>query len=223
MQATFLQESGTYDYTPAADVAAGAVVIVGNLALVAKRDIEANTLGALHGCGLFKVVKDASVFAAGDEVYWNPTGDPVGGTAGTGAATLVGPYYLGTVPPAGAALTGDATVQVDLDPERRSTWTTTATVAATGSTQTDAAQLGEGFTLVTAADATKGVKLPAAAAGKRIEIKNGAAAILKIYPATGDAINALSANAAFSIAASTSVVLVAYDATTWYSIPLLPS
>lgn len=99
----------------------------------------------------------------------------------------------------------------------------TATVAATGSDQSGAASIAEGFTLVSAADATKGVKLPAAVAGMQCIVKNNAAAILKLYPASGDAINALSADAALSMAANTSALLVAYDGTTWYTTPLLPS
>lgn len=100
-----------------------------------------------------------------------------------------------------------------------------ATVAATGSAQGDAAAVTEGFTLVSAADATKGVKLPAAAAGKVCLIKNidVANAVLKVYPNTSDVINALSADAAISMAAKTSALFVAYDATTWYTLPLLPS
>jgi hypothetical protein len=99
----------------------------------------------------------------------------------------------------------------------------TATVAAAGTTAADAGVLTTGFTLVSAADATKGVVLPAAAAGKVVIIKNGAAAVLKIWPATGDAINAIAVDSAFSVASLVSLMLVAYDATTWYSVPLLPS
>ena len=65
----------------------------------------------------------------------------------------------------------------------------TATVAATGSSNTNAAAVTLGFTLVSAADGTKGVKLPTAVAGSIVIIKNGAAAILKIYPNTSDKIN----------------------------------
>lgn len=101
--------------------------------------------------------------------------------------------------------------------------TVNTAVAAAGSTQADAASVKEGFTRVTGADATKGVVLPAAEAGTRVLLKNGAAAALKVYPASGDAINAGAANAAFTVPASTSVTLVAEDATTWYSFPLLPS
>ena len=98
-----------------------------------------------------------------------------------------------------------------------------ATVAATGTNQATAAEIASGFTLVSAADGTKGVKLPAAAAGLVVIVKNGENAVLKLYPNTSDAINGLSANAALSMAANTSAVLVAYDSTTWYSVPLLPS
>ena len=100
----------------------------------------------------------------------------------------------------------------------------TATKAAAGSAQGDAEAItAEGFCLVTGADATKGVKLPAAAAGKMVIIKNNANAVLKVYPASSDAINAIAANGALSMAAYTSAVFVAYDATTWYTVPLLPS
>lgn len=100
-------------------------------------------------------------------------------------------------------------------------------VAAAGSAQGDATAMAATTTFVhaTGADATKGIKLVAAAAGRVVIIKNADAAnaVLKVYPATGDAINALSADAAISLAAKTSAVFVALDATTWYTIPLLPS
>lgn len=99
-----------------------------------------------------------------------------------------------------------------------------ATKAAAGSNQGDATAItAEGFCLVSAADATKGVKLPAAAAGTQVTIKNNANAVLKVYPNTDDAINALSANASLSMAAYTCATFRAYDGTTWYTEPLLPS
>lgn len=99
------------------------------------------------------------------------------------------------------------------------------TVAATGSAQGDAAQLASGFSLVTGADATKGAVLPAAEAGMVAIVKNedSANAVLPLYPASGDGINALAADASLDMAAKTSVLLVALDATTWYTLPLLPS
>lgn len=98
-----------------------------------------------------------------------------------------------------------------------------ATVAATGSTQSDAASVSDGFTLVSAADATKGVKLPAAVAGRTVILKNNANAVLKVWPASGDGINAITVDSNYVLAAYTSSLLVAYDSTTWYSVPLLAS
>lgn len=102
----------------------------------------------------------------------------------------------------------------------------TSTVAATGSSNTDAASLGYGFVLVTGADAAKGVILPNAAPGTMIIVKNADAAnaVLKVYPDSGAAINALTATTgAFSMAAKTSCIFVAYSATQWYSVPLVAS
>ena len=98
-----------------------------------------------------------------------------------------------------------------------------ATVAAAGSTQANAAAIATGFTLVSAADATKGILLPAAAAGLTCVIKNNAAAVLKVWPASGDAINAIAVDSTYVLASLTSTLLVAYDSTTWYSVPLLAS
>lgn len=100
---------------------------------------------------------------------------------------------------------------------------TMATVAALGTIQADAAAIAVGFTLVTGADTAKGVKLPTAAAGKECMIKNSSASTLKVWPFLGDGINALSVDAAFVVAAQTCFTVTAYDATTWYSSPLLPS
>jgi hypothetical protein len=129
----------------------------------------------------------------------------VPGTTITGAVISGGPVSGTTVTAAG-----------DL-------YVASATVAATGSTQANAAQLAGGFTLVSAADGTKGVKLPEAAAGRVVILKNGAAAILKVWPSSGDAINAITADSNYVLASNTSSILVAYDSTTWYSVPLLAS
>jgi len=221
--ANYYSDDGAVDYTPGSAVTCGDVVVVGNRALIADHDIAANVKGALATEGIFAVPKKTGAWTVGLPVYWDATGDPDNGTAGSGAASQVaGGVYMGIA--TAAAASGDDYGYVELQSQAKRAWEIpTATVAATGSTQSDAALIAEGFTLVSAADATKGVLLPTARAGAVCIVKNNVAAILKIWPSTGDAVNALSANAAFSIAASTSVILVAYDATTWYSVPLLPS
>ncbi len=96
--------------------------------------------------------------------------------------------------------------------------------AATGSTVADAAALSStGYQLVSGADATKGVKLPALGKDGKLTVKNNAAAVLKVYPPTGAAINGLSANAAISIAANTVVEFTWTSDTQIYTAPLLPS
>ena len=77
------------------------------------------------------------------------------------------------------------------------------TLAATGSAQGDAALILTTCTLVTAADGTKGVILPAMNIGESCEMFNNAGSTLKVYPPTGSAIcvngtGLGSANAAFS-------------------------
>jgi hypothetical protein len=98
-----------------------------------------------------------------------------------------------------------------------------AAVTAVGSIQTDAAALSEGLNVVADANGTKGVRLPTAVAGMVVIVKNTAAGALKIYPATGGAINAVAADGAYSITNLTSTLLVASSATQWYSVPLVAS
>ena len=86
-QAVFVQEGDAVDYTPGADVAAGAVVVQGTLVGVAKQPIASGKLGALSVRGLFDVAKAAVAFTAGVAVYWDADGSPVGGVALSGAAT----------------------------------------------------------------------------------------------------------------------------------------
>lgn len=98
-----------------------------------------------------------------------------------------------------------------------------AAVAATGTNQSTAAALSEGLNVVSAADGTKGVRLPTAVAGMVVVVKNTVAASLKIYPASGAAVNAVAANGSYDIANLTSTMLVAASATQWYSVPLVAS
>ncbi len=89
-------------------------------------------------------------------------------------------------------------------------------VAAAGSTQSDAAALTYTINNVTAADGTKGVLLPAAAAGLYVEVYNSVATNgLKVYPATSDTINGGSANAAITTEGKTHAIFRAMDATNW--------
>jgi predicted RecA/RadA family phage recombinase len=86
-KASFVQEGNRLDYRPSGATTAGTVVVSGNLVGIATTDIAANALGAISTVGIFDVAHAADAITAGAAVYWDADGNPVGGTAGTGAAT----------------------------------------------------------------------------------------------------------------------------------------
>lgn len=102
---------------------------------------------------------------------------------------------------------------------------TNGTVAATGTNLATAAQLSSGFSVVTGADGTVGVKLPATpTAGTTVWIKGTTAGVLKVYPDAAATINAIGSNGAISLASGViPAIFVAASATQWYTFPLLPS
>jgi hypothetical protein len=67
-------------------IAAGSVVVINSIAYFALSDILPLALGALvFSGGVWNGVKTNGAWTNGNAVYWNPTGNPQGGTAGTGA------------------------------------------------------------------------------------------------------------------------------------------
>lgn len=115
MQATFIQEGRSIDYTPGADVTAGDVVVQNNMIGIPANDIASGKLGALTIEGVVRLPKAAATaINAGVQTYWDADGDPNGGVAGSGCATTtsVGNVYAGlAVKDAGA---DDTTVDVKL-------------------------------------------------------------------------------------------------------------
>jgi len=190
--------SGAVTATKIEGLAAGQIIVgvdgtPGNNAKVAvSGDITMSAAGVtVIGAGKVSVDKIEGLAAAQFIVGTNGT------AAGNAKVTLSGPFNLSSA----GLLSMDS-----------------ATVVAAGSAQGDATAVADGFSLVTSADGTKGVKLPAAAAGGFCAIKNNAASSLKIYPNTDDKIDDGAANANIVIGAEKAVVLVAYDATDWYTV-----
>ena len=71
-QAQFIHDGAAVDFTPDEDVAAGTIVVVGDLVGVTKRDIASGVLGAIAVEGVFDVIKDSAVsISAGAKVYWD--------------------------------------------------------------------------------------------------------------------------------------------------------
>lgn len=116
MQATRISEGRAIDYAPVADVTAGTVVVQGTLVGVPGNDIVAKANGTRFGAlaieGVFNVVKATGAITAGAGVYWDADGNPLGGTAGTGAATTVSTSNTFMGYATRAAAETDTTVQV---------------------------------------------------------------------------------------------------------------
>lgn len=106
--ATFIQEGSAIDYTPGADVAAGDVVVQGDLVGITRLAIKASVLGALAVTGVFEVPKatgGGTALGVGTIVYWDAVNIRV-------TTTAAGNKQLGKV--VKAAADADAKVRVRL-------------------------------------------------------------------------------------------------------------
>ena len=90
-----------------------------------------------------------------------------------------------------------------------------ASVAAAGSTQGTATLLAETVNVVTSGANTNGVKLPAAAAGLTVIVKNTTTADLVLYPNTSDTIDGGTVNAGVALPAKTTITVTCKDAVDW--------
>ncbi len=151
-------DEGEYiPYTPVSAVYGGDIVVVGTIPLLAESDIAAAELGNLACEGIWKMPKDSSSFTAGDAVYWDSDGNPVTGTAGTGAAssTATGNNLIGFV--TADAASGDDYVYVKASAAKR-----TATIA--GSVTADD---------ITGSDSALGIAGQPAAQGGAVSVTGG--------------------------------------------------
>jgi len=108
MGAIYVQDDYVIDYTPSAAVAAGDVVVQGDLLGVAIRPIPANTLGSLTVEGIYdfpKATSAGSGIVSGTTVYWDSTNLVI-------TATAQGNKLAGKT--TRDAADGDATVRVRL-------------------------------------------------------------------------------------------------------------
>jgi len=123
MTATFIHRGDAIDYTPETAVSAGDVVVQNALVGVAKLDIAAGALGALHVSGVFDFPKAAganTAIAAGAKVYWDAESgiavDADGYATASGTGTPSDMAYDDTLPQLGKAVLAagdsDTTVRV---------------------------------------------------------------------------------------------------------------
>lgn len=200
--AKLVQHPGDHiDYTPAAAVAAGDVVVVGNKVYIAPADIANGAKGALAGEGVWEVPKGNTIITIGDTVFWQAAGTPRSGDNDSGAAFNASGVPMG--PAMANAASNDTTVTIKLQ-DRSYMRPGVAAVTAAGAAQGNAAAVAEGVSVVTTDNNDKGVILPAASPGRVCTVINfNSALTLKVYPPTGKQVNAAGANNAIVQAVNT--------------------
>ena len=198
--ATTYAEGDAIDYTPGSAVTAGNVVVLGGLVGVATSDIAANALGSLTVKGVFKTPKTTAAWSVGLPVHWNPTGDPDGGTAGTGAANQLGVgTYMGVA--SIAASSGDDYGYVILNAVSSSGGGASSSVTATtGGATTGLIPVNAGFVTVTSDSADKQISLPAGTVGDEIRILVGTTGCELISAVAADKVNEVTVGATNELA-----------------------
>jgi predicted RecA/RadA family phage recombinase len=90
---SYVQKGKLLDHTPANAVAAGGVVVIGDIVAVAPRPIAANSLGALAVDGVFALplATTGSTGAQGSVIRWNATSGVADATTGVVAGVLAKP------------------------------------------------------------------------------------------------------------------------------------
>ena len=87
MAKNYVQEGKIIPFTAGATIVSGQVVVVGSLAGVSQGDVANGAVGQLALEGVYEIPAATAEITVGAKVYWDADGDPVGGTAGSGAAT----------------------------------------------------------------------------------------------------------------------------------------
>ena len=99
-----------------------------------------------------------------------------------------------------------------------STFSTAATVTAAGTVQGDATALTKSYNIITTATVDQGVVMPDATTGKVATLLNATAVNIKVYPASGEQIDALGSNIAKDLSPGASLTLVCSSGTLWNSL-----
>jgi hypothetical protein len=162
--------------------------------------------------------------ANGDR-YILPTG-PTGAVWGTFTAGRIAIYYDGweqLTPKEGWRVwVDDEDCMVQHDGTAGAVgWFGGATLGITASTtqaQGNGPLVNERNEITVCANANDTVTLPGCRNGKRVVVTNQGAQTARIYPASGDSINALGANNPITLAAGGSMVFEGFNDTKWYSV-----
>ncbi len=111
----YIQPGNTIDWTvTGAAVVSGQTIVIGTIVGVAVTDGAVGETIAVTVEGVFLIPKATAAIGLGVAVYWDADGDPVGGTAGSGAATATDTANTLMGKAIEAAAGGTATVKVKL-------------------------------------------------------------------------------------------------------------
>lgn len=206
MQAQFISEGDTLQIVATEDLTSGDVLVSsGGTPFIAVRDASIGEKVAVYGEGVFDVAKANVSIAEGEAVFWNDSADPVGGDAGSGAATNVssGAVALGFA--LAAAGGSDETVRVKYTAALVNSQTVGGSMTADDITGSDATL---GIAGQSASNSHGGAVTIAGGAGNGTN-KNGGALTLNGGDATGSgtdgAVNLGTANTSQVNAAAASV------------------
>jgi predicted RecA/RadA family phage recombinase len=112
MQSKIIQPLDNVAYTPASAKEAGDLVQEGCLFGPVATELAANEAGSQHFLGVVSFPKvDSLAMSRGSRLYWDADGNPVSGTAGSGAMTTDATKGVCRAIAVKAAASGDATVE----------------------------------------------------------------------------------------------------------------
>ena len=198
---------------------AGLIIATGNV-----------TGGNLVTGGALSVTGNANVGNLGTAGLVVATGNVTGGNLVTGGAlSVTGNANVGNIGAAAGVFTANVTAgnvyansgAVGAGNVRSAGYffrSVTTGITATGTVQADAVGFSTEIAEFSTVPAGSGARLPSAAGGIVITIVNTSANSLNVYPASGDTINSLSANVAYTHVAGATLQYVALDSTRWYTV-----
>jgi len=191
IKTTFQQIGAMVDYTPSGAVTGGTPVQLDGRAGIALLDIAANKQGALAVEGIMQGLNAAVTGNVGTNLYWDADGDPVSGTAGTGAYTtsaIAGDFRVGVLTAVLAAADTSCQFAVNkINPEQPA-WQPLTHELKDDNYTLDAEDVGKVIHIATDA---KAITLPATAAGLKFILQNDGAdgaVLLTVDPNAADKI-----------------------------------
>lgn len=195
--AYLVTDDGGLQYTSAAAVTGGDVIVQAGIVGISPVNADANKPVGLSLEGIYDVPKTTAAWVIGQPVFWDSAGNPDSGDAGSGAANQVGTgIYMGIATQ--AAGSGDNTGRVLLNapyPARP-----VAVTATTGGGTTGLIPAGASYVTVTSDNADKQISLPAGYVGQVLRILVGTTACELISAVAADKVNEVTVGATNELA-----------------------